>query len=176
MTHSTWQWILVDAFVKNFNKYWASYYVPSDLIFVDESMSKWYGLGGHWINMELHIYMVIDHTPVNRCDIKKSCDAISQVTMQLKLLKLEDEEDRYMAYIRADVAHQIGSVHLLHRTKVLIDLVKPWKNKRRKVCADSYFSYDPDFDELEKIELQFFGVVMTAKTISYERLKLQLPT
>ena len=39
--------------------------------------------------------------------------------MQLKLVKLEADEDNYMVEIRADVAQQIRSVHLLHVTKCL---------------------------------------------------------
>ena len=66
MPHSTWRWVLVDDFVNNFNKYQALYYVPSYLICVDESMSKWYGLGGHWINMVLPMYVEIDRKPVMR--------------------------------------------------------------------------------------------------------------
>ena len=65
MHHSTWRRIIVDEFVKNFNKYRALHYVPSYLICVDDSMSKWYGLGGHCINMGLPMYVAIEHNPVN---------------------------------------------------------------------------------------------------------------
>ena len=96
--------MLVDDFVKNFNKYRTSHYVPSDLIYVDESMSKWYGLGGHWINMGLPMYVAIDHKPVNGCEIQNLCDARSQVIVQLKLVKSEADEDRYTSEIRADTS------------------------------------------------------------------------
>ena len=43
---------------------------------------------------------------------------------QLNLLKSESGEDRYMEEIKADVAQQIRSVHILHVQNVLIDLVK----------------------------------------------------
>ena len=140
--------MLVDYFVKNFNKYLASHYVTYDLICFDKSMSKWYGLGGHWINMGLTMYVVIERKPVNGCEIQNSCDVGSQVMMQLKLVKSEADEDRYMVKIIAYAAHQRRSVHLLHRTMVLIDLVKPWRNTWRTVCADSYFASIPAVGEL----------------------------
>jgi hypothetical protein len=53
-------WMLIDNFVKNFNKHHESYFNPSDTICVDESMSQWYGQGGHWINHGLPQYIAID--------------------------------------------------------------------------------------------------------------------
>ena len=51
---------MVDDFIEDFNDYRASNYSPSDRICVDESISKWYGLGEHWINIGLPNYVVID--------------------------------------------------------------------------------------------------------------------
>ena len=53
---------------------------------------------------------------------------------------------------------------LLHGTNVLLDLVKPWWNKRqtRTVSADSYFASVQACDELMKRNLRFIGVVKTA--------------
>ena len=94
------------------------------------------------------------------------------MAIQLKLVKSEADEDRYMAEIRADMAQHIYIVHLFHGTKVLIYLVKPWSNTWRTVCADSYFSSVPAVDDLEKIGPHFIGVVKTAKKyISYALLK-----
>ena len=45
---------------------------------------------------------------------------------------------------------------------MLIDLLKPWSNKRQIVCADSYFVSVPAVGKLEKIGLHFVGVVKTA--------------
>ena len=42
-----YQWILVDDHIANFNKNRARKYHPSDSICVDESMYRWYGIGGH---------------------------------------------------------------------------------------------------------------------------------
>ena len=44
---------LVDDFVKVINDHRKDFVHPSDLICVDESMSRWYGPGGDWINVGL---------------------------------------------------------------------------------------------------------------------------
>ncbi len=45
-----YRWKLVDDFVKNVNEHWANNFNPSELTYVDESVSCWCGQGGHWIN------------------------------------------------------------------------------------------------------------------------------
>ena len=125
--------MLFGGFLKNFNKYWASHYVLSDLICVDESIYKCYCLGRNWIIMGLPMCVVIDNKPINGCEIQNSRDSRSQVMMQLKLVKSEADEDRYMEKIRADVSHQRKSVNLLHVTKVIIDLMKTWRDTWRTV-------------------------------------------
>ena len=86
--------------------------------------------------------------------------------MQLKLVKLEADEDRYMAEIISYESQQRRSVYLLHVMKVLIDLVNPWRNTWCTVCTDSYFSSVPAVNELDKIGLHFVGVVeMASKQI-----------
>ena len=94
MPRSIWLWMLVDELVNNFNKYSSFHYVPSDLICVGKSISEWYILGVHWINMVIPMYVAIGRNPLNGCQIQNSCDAISQVMMQLKLVKLEAAYDR----------------------------------------------------------------------------------
>ena len=73
MSHKRWHWRLVSDFVDCFNEHRATKFVPSDKICVDESMSKWYGLVGHWINMGLPIYVLMDCKPVNGCKIQNIC-------------------------------------------------------------------------------------------------------
>ena len=46
-----YQWMLVDDFIEAFNDYRATNYSPSDRICVDESISRWYGLGGHGLTV-----------------------------------------------------------------------------------------------------------------------------
>ena len=58
---------------------------PSDSICVDESMYRWYGIRGNWINANLPQYIVIDRKPENGCGIQNTADGVSGIIMQLKL-------------------------------------------------------------------------------------------
>ena len=46
MKYSQYRWKLVDEFVKRFNAYRAQSFIPSEMICVDKSISRWYGQGG----------------------------------------------------------------------------------------------------------------------------------
>ena len=96
-----YRWKLVDDFVKNFNDHRANYFNPSDQICVDESMSRWYGQGGHWINHGLPQYVAIDRKPENGCEIQNAACGRSGVMLRLKLVKGVDlpgaEEEEFGA-------------------------------------------------------------------------------
>ena len=51
---------------------------------------------------------------------------------------------------------------LTHGCIVLKDLVRPWFNTQRVVCADSYFSSVSTAEEMGRLGMQFIGVVKTA--------------
>jgi hypothetical protein len=44
---------------------------PSETICADDSVSRWYGLGGSWIEGALPYYVAIDRRPENGCETKK---------------------------------------------------------------------------------------------------------
>ena len=46
MSSERFRWTLVDDFVSNFNNHRAAMFIPGDCICADESISRWYGLGG----------------------------------------------------------------------------------------------------------------------------------
>ena len=81
------QWMLLDDFIEAFNDYRVASYSPSDRIFVDESISRWYGLGGHWINIGLPNYVAMERKTDNICEIQDACDGRSKVMILLKLVK-----------------------------------------------------------------------------------------
>ena len=84
--------MIFDDIVSNFNKNRARNYHPSDSIYVDESMSRWYGIRGHCINSGLPQYIEIDRKPKNGCDIKNADDGVSGIMMQLNLVKTSSEK------------------------------------------------------------------------------------
>ena len=83
----TYQWMLVADFVTNINDHRKKYFSPSFIICVDESMSRWYGLRGHWINMGLPMYVAFDWKPEDGCEIQNACCGKSGIMMQLRLVR-----------------------------------------------------------------------------------------
>jgi hypothetical protein len=134
-TSEDYRWMLIDGFVRNFNEHRASYFNPSDLICVDESMSRWYGQGGSWINHGLPQYVAINRKPENGCEIQNSACGRSGVMLRLKLVKGAD-----LVGIDDDGNNEGDGNYLLHGTVVLKELVSPWFGSHRIVCADSYFA------------------------------------
>ena len=95
------------------------FFSPSELICVDESMSRWYGLGGEWLDIGLPTYRAIDRKPENGCEIKKSACGKSGIMMRLIVVKSPEED------ARCDENSGIN-----HGAAMTRRLVEPWKKKR----------------------------------------------
>lgn len=104
MSHEQWRWCLVQDFVDNINDHREAYYFASWLICADESISRWYGLGGSWINMGLPHYVAMERKPEHGAEIQNACDGMSGVMMRLKLVKTAQAEQATTAQQRFDVA------------------------------------------------------------------------
>jgi len=145
----------VDDFINAFNTHRADNFQLSDLICVDESMSRWYSQGGNWINHGLPQYICIDRKPENGCEIQNAACGRSGVMMQLRLVKSQVHEENNAAGVVDDVG-------LPHGASILKKLVLPWAQTDRIVCADSYFASVATAAEMKRIGLRFIGVVKTA--------------
>jgi Transposase IS4 len=160
----------VSDFVESVNSHRAAYFSPSDLVCVDESMSRWYGQGGHWIENGLPQYVAIDRKPENGCEIQNAACGRSGIMMQLQIVTTAEHEETRASEAEAG---------LKHGTVVLYRLVKPWYGRGdRIVCADSYFASVEAALHLEARGVRFIGVVKTA-TSTYPMKLLQykvLPT
>ena len=86
MLSERYRWMLVDGFVDRINDYRQNFYVPLQDICVDESMSRWYGQGGHWINHGLPMYVAIDRKAENGNEIQNSADGQSGIMLRLKIV------------------------------------------------------------------------------------------
>lgn len=148
------RWMLVDDFVEAINKYRANHFNPSDMICVDESISRWYGHGGHWINIGLPMYIAIDRKPENGCEIQNSCCGRSGIMMRLKLVKTAKEQ----------LTHHVedDKTELLHGIRVLLFLTSPWYYTMRTAVGDSYFASVGAAEQRSLKRLGFIGVVKTA--------------
>jgi hypothetical protein len=62
------------------------------MICVYESISRWYGQGGYWINYGLPHYVAMGLKPENGCEIQDAACGRSGVMIQLKLVKSGGEE------------------------------------------------------------------------------------
>ena len=171
MSSERYRWLLVDNHIDNFNKYRARNFIPSDLICVDESMSRWYGQGGEWINHGLPMYIAIDRKPENGCEIQDACCGRSGIMMQLKSVKSAKEskaiEEEKLARINNQQPNQElrfvqTDLQLLHGIRVMKELIEPWNFSDRLVCADSYYASVAAAEELMKFRFRFIGVVKTA--------------
>ena len=69
---------------------------------------------------------------------------------------------RIVRSARNEAEHEYDKENLPHGTKLLKELVLPWANTDRIVCADSYFESVPDAEELWSHGLCFVGVIKTA--------------
>ena len=153
MSHEKYRWLLVDGFVTEYNNHREQNFIPSDLICVDESISRWYGQGGRWINHGLPMYVAIDRKPDNGCEIQNACCGRSGIMMRLKLVKTAEEDRTHQD------EHPGG---MLHGTKVLLYLVKPWLHTNRTAVGDSYFASVGAAYTLDENGMGFIGVVKTA--------------
>ena len=67
-------------------------FIPSDLICVDENMSKCYRTGGHYINIYLPNYIAVDRKPQSGCEIQNLAVGCAWVMLNLKLVKNAEDD------------------------------------------------------------------------------------
>lgn len=145
------RWALVDDFVKAINEHREMFVTPSELLCVDESMSRWYGLGGEWVDVGLPTYRAIDRKPENGCEIKTSSCGRSGILLRMEIVKSPTEDSR------AD-----KDAGMSHGTALTCRLTAPWAHTNRIVCADSYFASVETARVLYNLGTRFIGVVKTA--------------
>lgn len=138
---------LVQEFVDAINEHRKANVVPSEIICVDESISRWYGLGGHWIDLGLPHYVAIDRKPENGCEIQDAACGRSGIMLRLELVVTAEEE----AQKEFEDAEQ-------HGTAVARRLVSG-VGSGCAVCADSYFASVSTAESLLNMGLNFIGVV-----------------
>jgi hypothetical protein len=168
----TFRWALVQDFVDRFNEYRKAAFVPGETICVDESMSRWYGQGGSWINHGLPMYIAIDRKPENGCEIQNSACGESGVMLRLKLVMGDDGsgeghvgeggEGHVGEGAESDDADDMDGVSLSHGGRICVELIEPWLHSDRIVCADSYFASVATAVALKRRGVRFIGVVKTA--------------
>jgi len=148
-----YRWVLINDFISSINAHREAHVTPGDTICVDESMVKWYGLGGPWISIGLPMYVAIDRKPENGCEIQNAACGRSGIMLRLHLATTAADQHANMSAEESQV---------LHGTAVLQRLVGPWAGSDRIRCADSYFSSVEAALALKGMGLRLIGVVKTA--------------
>ena len=157
MPHAEHWWMIIDNMVEIFNRHREEHFSPSEWICVDESISRWYGLGGGWINIGLPMYIAIYRKPENGCDIQNSAYGKSVVMPHLLIVKSAEDSDLHI------LDNDEG---IEHGTSILKYIFLYLANTRLGVCADSYFASVSSAEEIIKIGPRFIGVVKTATNFS----------
>lgn len=181
MSSAAYRWKHVDDFVDDFNRHRRNNFSPSEVICIDESMSRWYGIGGDWINDGVPHYMAIDRKvrrgrgryvaaacltiithmpslysllqPENGCEIQNAACGVTGIMMTLHIVKGAEE------VLEVDDDDR----RMLHGCQVMLHLLRHWRSaKERIVCADSYFASVPAALRLYEYGFRFIGVVKTA--------------
>ena len=125
------QWQLCEGFVDAINQHRLQHVTSSELLCVDESISRWYGLGGSWIEVGSPHYVALNRKPENGLEIQNIACGRLGIILGLKLVKSAVETTRISSQ-----SHEA----LNHGTKIVVDLCTPWNDKERIVCADSYYA------------------------------------
>lgn len=122
------RWKLVDDFVDAINKHREEFFTPSEMLCVDESISRWYGVGGHWLGVGLPMYITMDRKPENGCKIQSSCCGKSGMLTRLQIIKSADDDNCNT------------TENMPRGTQETIELVRPWLGSWRLTCGDSHFA------------------------------------
>jgi hypothetical protein len=152
--------MLVNNFVANINEYRARTFVPGGHLEADESMIRWYGKGGSFVDAGIPHYAVIERKPDNGAEIQNLADVASGIMLRLKIVKSAAEEEAIAAAAAdedddEDVAADEGG----KGTRVLSELVAPWRDSGRLVTADAYFASVEAALKLKEMGLHFIGNV-----------------
>jgi hypothetical protein len=153
MNSEQYRWLLVDDFIRNFNNHRHAHFQPSEMLCVDESMVRWYGMGGDWINEGLPNYVAIDRKPENGCEIQNLACGKSGVMMRLHLVKTSTELHSHLSAEEREMNHG---------TCIVKQLAQPWFHSNRIICCDSYFSSVATAKMLLAVGMRMIGVVKTA--------------
>lgn len=151
ISSEAFRWLLCDDFRKAINQHRQERIEPSELLCVDESIARWYGVGGTWLDVGLPFYVDLDRKPESGCEIQNIACGKGGFMLGMEFAKSESERNT-----------GVSSDTMNHGTQVLLTLASPWTGSNRLVCADSYFASVNAAIEMYRNNLRFTGVVKTA--------------
>ena len=155
-------WRKVRTFVNMFNLNRAENVTPGWVLVVDESTSKWRGLGD-WYDLGMpHITKIPRKPEPVGLELKDMCDGESGIMLYLEIMegKQEMESKEFCSG-----GNKAGTAHCLRCTK-------PWHGSGRVLVGDSAFASTQASIALYKHGIYFVGLVKTS-TSMYPKRHLQ---
>ena len=152
-------WRLVDDFVYAVNTDRARRFQPGSILCIDESMIRWYGLGGSWILEGLPHYVSIDRKPDSGCEIQDSCCGVTGILCQLLVVKSESNEEGNGMDNQDQTSNPITNKKGIN---AVFRLTEPWHRSGRTVVGDSAFSSVGTCVQLNKVNMGYIGMVKQA--------------
>ena len=142
-------WMLINDFVANINKYRQRIFVPGGHLEANETVIRWYGKGGAFVDAGLLMYLALERKPDNGGEIQNLADIPSGIMLHLKVVKSANEEKAIAASTAADAIaaaaaaddDDIAAADKAGKgTQVLLELTKPWHHSGHVVTAVAYFA------------------------------------
>ena len=149
MLSERYHWMLINDFVANINKYRQRTFVPGGHLVADETVIRWYGKDGAFVDAGLPMYLALECKPDNGGEIQNLADVASGIMLHLKVVKSANEEKAIAASTAADAIaaataaddDDIAAADKAGKgTQVLLELTKPWHHSGHVVTAVAYFA------------------------------------
>lgn len=83
----------MESFVEVINRHRCAVVSHLETICVDESISRWYGLGGDWYEIILPHYLKLDRKTESGYELRTSYCANCGIMLKLELMKLAVDSD-----------------------------------------------------------------------------------
>ena len=165
MANETYAWKLVEDFVDAVNEHKASHVYPGSIICIDESIVRWYGIGGEYLKEGCPHYVMMNSKPDFGMELQTSACAQSGVMLQMKLVRSTSETKRVNLVNKVPKTENAG-------TTAVKQLTSPWHGTNRVAVGDSAFASVATAMEMKELGLGFVGCVKTAtKLFPHKTLK-----
>jgi hypothetical protein len=164
MSSERYCWMLVDNFIDNINEYRSKLFDPGDHLEANETVIRWYGVGGAFVNAGLPMYLALERKPDNSGEIQNLADVASGIMLHLKVVKLVKEEKAISTdAAAANQDKDDGNDNTANKggkgTRVLLELTEPWHHSGRVITADAYFAFIEAATKMKEKGLFFIGNV-----------------
>ena len=129
MSLERYRWMLINDFVANINKYRQRTFVPGGRLEADETVVRWYGKGGAFVDAGLLMYLALERKLNNGGKIQNLADVALGIMLHLKVVKSANEEKEIAVAAAADAIaadDNIADANEARKgTQVLLELTEP---------------------------------------------------